>query len=99
MAGWETRAVTSNHLQSSSSAGELSRPGGTNPPSSRFLPQGKIWEIRMKSILLVAAAAVAVFAASDLATARTRGGADIGPLGQCFNPPDCGGRNSTTGYS
>ena len=53
----------------------------------------------MKSTLFGAAAAAAVFAGSDLAAARTRGGADIGPLGQCFNPPDCGGRNSATGYS
>jgi hypothetical protein len=25
----------------------------------------------------------------------TQGGADIGPLGQCFNPPDCGGKRDT----
>src|ERR1700681_3400328 len=23
-----------------------------------------------------------------------RGGADIGPLGQCFNPPDCGNKRA-----
>jgi hypothetical protein len=53
----------------------------------------------MKHILLVAAAAAAVLAGTQLASARTRGGADIGPLGQCFNPPDCGGRNTTNGYA
>jgi hypothetical protein len=52
----------------------------------------------MKYILLVAAAAAAVLAGTQLGSARTRGGADIGPLGQCFSPPDCGGRNTTTGY-
>jgi hypothetical protein len=47
--------------------------------------------------LLFAAATAILFAAAGLvptpAPAASRG-ADIGPLGQCFDPPDCGGRQS-----
>jgi len=55
----------------------------------------------MKRLLFVAATAVAVLTAPNFASAaqddRTHGGADIGPLGQCFDPPDCGGRHATNG--
>ena len=49
----------------------------------------------MRNLLLVTAVAttlVATVSGSALAgnDNEPRGGADIGPLGQCFNPPDCG---------
>ena len=49
----------------------------------------------LTKIKLVAAAALMLGAASAAQAAndnqsRDRGGYDIGPLGQCFVPPDCG---------
>ena len=50
--------------------------------------------------LLLAAAAAAVLAASVSTSAlagndnEPRGGYDLGPLGQCFNPPDCGNKRA-----
>jgi hypothetical protein len=47
-------------------------------------------------------AAVLVLSAASAALAKndddgpTRGGFDIGPLGQCMNPPDCGGKHGTS---
>jgi hypothetical protein len=51
----------------------------------------------MRKILLAAVAATAFAAAVPALAAndnqsRPSGGSDIGPLGQCFSPPDCGGR-------
>ncbi len=34
--------------------------------------------------------AVSVAQAANDNQSRDRGGSDIGPLGQCFDPPDCG---------
>ncbi len=57
----------------------------------------------MRKMTLVAAVAAAAFAAPHLASAsdnnsgRYKGGADIGPLGQCFDPPDCGHHNGYRG--
>lgn len=59
----------------------------------------------MTKTLLMVAATLAVLAAPHFASAadnnsgRYKGGADIGPLGQCYSPPDCGGREATNGYS
>ena len=59
----------------------------------------------MNRPLLVGVAVAAIFAGAHLASAadnnsgRYKGGSDIGPFGQCFSPPDCGGRESTNGYS
>jgi hypothetical protein len=55
----------------------------------------------MRNLLLATAAATALMAtvsASALAgnDDEPRGGFDIGPLGQCFNPPDCGNKHSAT---
>jgi hypothetical protein len=44
----------------------------------------------MRKVLFAATAAIALTAAVP-ASAYTSRGADIGPLGQCFSPPDCGG--------
>ena len=58
----------------------------------------------MSRTILAAVAATVVFAGAHLASAadnnsgRYKGGADIGPQGQCFSPPDCGGREETNGY-
>ena len=53
----------------------------------------------MRNLLLVTAAATALVATiSGSALAgndnEPRGGYDIGPLGQCFNPPDCGNKGA-----
>jgi hypothetical protein len=40
--------------------------------------------------LLFAATATIALAAAVPASAYTSRGYDIGPLGQCFDPPDCG---------
>ena len=55
-------------------------------------------------VLVAAAAAVAALTAPHFATARDfgntgeyGGGFDIGPLGQCFNPPDCGRHQEING--
>jgi hypothetical protein len=57
----------------------------------------------MSKLVFVAALATSLtagFPASVLAanenTGVPHGGADIGPNGQCFNPPDCGGKHSAT---
>ena len=55
----------------------------------------------MKKQLLAAAAAVSLAAGvvwTEAAPALARG-YDIGPLGQCFNPPDCGGRHERDAYA
>ena len=58
----------------------------------------------MRNIFIVATVA-AVLAGSHFAWAADNnageyhGGADIGPFGQCFSPPDCGGRERTNGYN
>jgi hypothetical protein len=45
----------------------------------------------------IALAAALMLGTASVALARGMGGSDIGPLGQCFNPPDCGGpRDGTT---
>ena len=51
----------------------------------------------MRRLFLVAAAATAVltwphfaFVKEFSSSGEYHGGFDIGPLGQCFNPPDCG---------
>ena len=50
-----------------------------------------------KGKLAVAAAlmlgAISAAQAANDNQSRDRGGSDIGPLGQCFVPPDCGGRD------
>jgi hypothetical protein len=59
----------------------------------------------MKKTIFVAAVAAAVFSAPHFASAsgnrgsgEYHGGFDIGPLGQCFNPPDCGRHEDINGY-
>jgi hypothetical protein len=58
----------------------------------------------MRNPLFVIVTSGALLAGPHFATAadnnsgRYKGGADIGPLGQCFNPPDCGGRRAANGY-
>jgi hypothetical protein len=55
----------------------------------------------MKKLLIAAVAATAL-AASLPASAKDiepQGGYDIGPLGQCFNPPDCGGKRSYAAHA
>jgi hypothetical protein len=51
----------------------------------------------MRRLFLVAAAATAVltwphfaFVKEFSSSGEYHGGFDVGPLGQCFNPPDCG---------
>jgi hypothetical protein len=60
----------------------------------------------MRKVLLVAAAAAAALIAPHFVSAREfsnsgeyHGGSDIGPLGQCFNPPDCARREAINGYA
>lgn len=58
----------------------------------------------MKGKLTAAAAAIVfgLLSASSIAQAGSnksgRGGFDIGPLGQCFDPPDCGRNPGDRGY-
>jgi hypothetical protein len=58
----------------------------------------------MRKVILVAVAAAALLTAPYFASARDfstsgeyHGGSDIGPLGQCFNPPDCGRHDNING--
>jgi hypothetical protein len=58
----------------------------------------------MRKIFIVAAAAAfsagpQFASAADSNSGQYKGGADIGPLGQCYSPPDCGGRERTNGYN
>lgn len=60
----------------------------------------------MRKLFLVAAAAAIVLTWPHFASAKEfsssgeyHGGFDIGPLGQCFNPPDCGRREAINGYA
>jgi hypothetical protein len=46
---------------------------------------------------LVVGAVSAASAANDNQS-QNRGGADFGPLGQCFAPPDCDWRGDQQGY-
>ena len=59
----------------------------------------------IKKTVFAAAVAAAVLSAPDFASAsgnrgsgEYHGGFDIGPLGQCFNPPDCGRHEDINGY-
>jgi hypothetical protein len=53
----------------------------------------------MRKLLFAGAAAALLLAgaAASSAPASARG-ADIGPLGQCFDPPDCGGHHEAYAY-
>jgi hypothetical protein len=55
----------------------------------------------MRKLLFVAAAATSLVAAAPAFAAKdytaSKGGIDVGPLGQCFDPRDCGpGRGAKT---
>ena len=56
----------------------------------------------MRKLVLVAAVAALTWpycaSAREFSTSGDyHGGSDIGPLGQCFNPPDCGRHKDTNG--
>jgi hypothetical protein len=41
-------------------------------------------------------ATVLMLGTASAASAGTQGGFDIGPMGQCMNPPDCGGTHKAS---
>ena len=48
----------------------------------------------MLTKITIALAAALMLGTGSAALARGMGGSDIGPLGQCFNPPDCGNKRA-----
>jgi hypothetical protein len=50
--------------------------------------------IAFAAALILGTASAAL--ANNSGRGPTQGGFDIGPLGQCFRPPDCGGRHDAT---
>jgi hypothetical protein len=57
-------------------------------------------EVLTKTKIAFAAALILGTASAALAGGNSgeySGGSDIGPLGQCFSPPDCGGRSDASG--
>ena len=52
----------------------------------------------MKTLLLAAAPALLLIIDVATGVPASARGFDVGPLGQCFNQPDCGGRQRAYAY-